>query len=105
MKTLINDPEKQSCLHNGQVKPFVEIIGCVNADECSLHETERIVIVGEVFLHHSRLVKVQHRVVQILWMAQDSPATTYQLKMTFRNGEFKLKVEQILVGAVKKLLT
>jgi hypothetical protein len=80
-----------------RVKPLDKLVLRVNLDECSPHEI--IWIVALVPAHSSQLVLVdtQHRVVETLWMSQNSTTTANQVEMTFRYGKLKLQVKQILV--------
>lgn len=79
------------------VEPVSKVFGRVDADECAFDEAVRVVIFGPVHLAHHSIAQVQHRVVQVLGVAENAASAADQAEMALRRRELELQVEQILV--------
>lgn len=69
----------------------------MDSDECPFDEAVRVVIFGEVHSAHRLVAEVQHRVVQMLRMAENAASASDQAEMALRRRELELQAEQILV--------
>lgn len=69
----------------------------VDSDECAFDEAVRVVIFGEVHSAHLLVAEVQHRVIQMLRVAENAASAADQAEMALRRRELELQAEQILV--------
>lgn len=98
---MTNDCLNETQVAESMVKPFSEILRRVSRDECSFDEAVRIVRFTPRHLLNSFFVQIQHRVVQIFRMSENSSPMADQVQMTFVRCKLEFQVGQILIASAK----